>query len=176
MTDNYCKPALTCHNPLFEGKTSLQPDPVVINTKDFPTTDSDSTTTEEIDHKMICLSKNIFGLEIFLKPINIQKIADLCTVHKPIFNMMLYYEQSTPSCFNKLHDIVETRYVFPNSFLKEYVPIKTPGDGNCLFHAVSLSLNGKLNLTRHLRLLAAYSIVQNKDKFLQIIQADHAHI
>ena len=77
---------------------------------------------------------------------------------------------------HKLHDIVETKYVIPNSFLKEYVPIKTPGDGNCLFHAVSLSLNGKLNLTRHLRLLAAYSIVQNRDKFLQIIQADCAHI
>ena len=60
LTDNYCKPAPTCHNPLFEGKTSLQPNPIVTNTKDCATTDSDSTTTEEIDHKVICLSKNIF--------------------------------------------------------------------------------------------------------------------
>ena len=51
VTDNRCKPASTCHNPLFEGKTSLQLDPIVTNTKHFPTTDSDSTTTEELTTK-----------------------------------------------------------------------------------------------------------------------------
>ena len=137
-------------------------------------TDSDElvSVTEKIDAKMKSLGKEIFCLHLFMKPINTKKLADLCSVHKPTFNMMMYYQQSSPSYFTESSDIVETRYVFPNSFLKEYVPVKTPGDGNCLFHAISISLNGTLNLTRHLRLLAAFVMIQNKTKFLEIIQAD----
>ena len=74
---------------------------------------------------------------------------------------MLYYQQTPTSIFNQSEDIIETKYVFPNSFLKEYIPVNTPPDGNCLFHAISIALNGGLNLTRHLKLFASFVMLQN---------------
>ena len=85
---------------------------------------------------------------------------------------MHYYQHTPTSIFNQSEDIIETKYIFPNSFLKEYIPVKTPPDGICLFHAISIALNGGLNLTRHLKLFASFVMLQNRDKLLSIIQTD----
>ena len=89
---------------------------------------------------------------------------------------MLYYQQTPTSIFNQSEDIIETKYIFPNSFLKEYIPVKIPPDGNCLFQTISLALNGGLNLTSHLKLFASLFMLQNRDKFFSIIQTDQAHM
>ena len=39
-----------------------------------------------------------------------------------------------------------------------------------------MALNGGLNLTRHLKLFASFVILQNRHKFLSIIQTDQAHV
>ena len=145
------------------------------NTKDTPI-DLNMTSPNEINAKMTHLAQEILHLHLFLKPIDIQKVTDLCTVHKPTFQTMLYYQQTPTSIFNQSEDIIETKYVFPNSFLKEYIPVNTPPDGNCLFHAISIALNGGLNLTRHLKLFASFVMLQNRHKFLSIIQTDRAHV
>ena len=110
------------------------------------------SSPNEINAKMTHLTQKILHLHLFVKPIDIQKVADLCTVHKPTFQSMHYYQHTPTSIFSQSEDIIETKYIFPNSFLKEYIPVRTPSDGNCLFHAISIALNGGINLTSHWKL------------------------
>ena len=86
------------------------------DTKDTPT-DLNMTSPNEINAKMTHLAQEILCLHLFLKPIDLQKVTDLCTVHKPTFQTMLYYQQTPTSIFNQSEDIIETKYIFPNSFL-----------------------------------------------------------
>ena len=109
-----------------------------------------------------------------MKPIDIQKVTDLCTVHKQTFQSMHYYQHTPTSIFNQSEDITETKYIFHNSLLKEYIPVKTPPDGNCLFHAISTALNKALNLSRHLKLFASFVMLQKRHTFLSIIQTYQA--
>ena len=143
---------------------------------DTETQSSTSSEINEISTKMTNLGKNIFLLKYFVSTIDLQKISTLCTVHKPTFQLMLFYQNFPTSLFEKKNYIIEASHVFPNSFLSHYVPVKTPPDGNCLFHAVSISLTGNIHITRHLKLFTTYIIVTNKDIFLSIIQFDNAHI
>ena len=138
--------------------------------------DCNMASPNEINAKITQLGQEILHLHLFVKLIDIQKITDLCTVHKPTFQSMHYYQHTPTSIFNQSEDIIETKYIFPNSFLKEYIPVKTPPDGNCLFHAISIALNGGLNLTRNLKLFASFVMLQNTDKFLSIIQTDQAYV
>ena len=143
---------------------------------DTETQSSASSEINEINTKLTNLGKNIFLLKYFIPPTDIQKISTLCTVHKPTFQLMLFYQNFPTSLFDKNKDIIEVSHIFPNSFLSHYVPVKTPPDGNCLFHAVSISLTGNIHITRHLKLFTTYIMVTNKDIFLSIIQFDNAHI
>ncbi len=52
------------------------------------------------------------------------------------------------------------------SFRKIYQPKKTPGDGNCLWHMISISLTGNTSLTYILRVLTTFTIILIKDDLM----------
>lgn len=62
---------------------------------------------------MKSLHKEIFCLQLFMKPTNTRKLGDLYTVHKPTFNMMMYYQKGSPSYFTQSSYIVENDMHFP---------------------------------------------------------------
>jgi hypothetical protein len=51
--------------------------------------------------------------------------------------------------------------------LKNFLPIKTKGDGNCLFNAVSIILNKNENLSKELKFFTVQMIFQNENYFRQ---------
>ncbi|CAF0948349.1 unnamed protein product [Brachionus calyciflorus] len=56
-------------------------------------------------------------------------------------------------------------------FLKESTPVKTPGDGNCLYHMVSLCLFGDKIFSDLLRFIAFFFLIKNKDYYKRIIRS-----
>ena len=70
------------------------------------------------------IAKEILHLHLFHKLINKQKVTDLFTVHKPAFQSMLYYQQTPTSIFNQSEDIIETKYISPNSFLRNIFQLR----------------------------------------------------
>jgi hypothetical protein len=63
--------------------------------------------------------------------------------------------------------IIENLHPF---FAEHYMPLKTPSDGNCLWHMVSRSLCGNLSLTRTLKNLTVVTLLMLKDTFLKILK------
>ena len=103
-----------------------------------------------IHAKMDHLGNEVLQLELFQKPLDTAKISEICFVYQPTFYLLKHYKMKSSSVFDPKNDKMEAIYYFPQSFLIESIPINTPRDGNCLFHAVSLGLNGTLSVTRHL--------------------------
>ena len=89
---------------------------------------------------------------------------------------MVYYRTKPTSLYSCTDDVIETKCDIPQSFMNEYIPIKTPGDGKCLLYGVSIALNGTQNVTRHLHLLLISVFVLNINTFMSIISKDKAHV
>ena len=51
-------------------------------------------------------------------------------------------------------------------------PIKTTGDGNCLFHATSISIYGNECQSWNLKLCSAFIVHENQEFFKQILQSE----
>ena len=122
-----------------------------------------------VHSQMTCLGQEVLQLDLFKKQINNGPLQEICSVYEPTFNSMLSYRLKPSLIYVEDDNIVERRFTFPTSFLKEHVPVQTPGDGNCLFYAVSIALNGKLDVIRHLRLLTVFVFLHNISAFMSII-------
>ncbi len=73
--------------------------------------------------------------------------------------------------FSNMHqvDVAVSNKLF-DAFTAEYVPVLTKGDGNCMYHMVSLALCGTEQFMWHLRLLTAYSLIVHKEQMVEVIQ------
>ena len=47
------------------------------------------------------------------------------------------------------------------SFTSQYVPVRTTGDGNCMYNTISIALHGTEEYTAHLRAITVHSLLEN---------------
>jgi hypothetical protein len=88
---------------------------------------------------------------------------------KDIANHMLLIEPLVGKI--KLKDIEMSAYeLLYNSFAAEYQPLKTPPDGNCLWHMVSLCLVGNTTLMYILRALTTFTILNMKNEIFNFLR------
>jgi hypothetical protein len=59
------------------------------------------------------------------------------------------------------------------NFTKEYQPLKTPPDGNCLYHMISLCLIGNTTLMLMLRVLTVFSLLNLKAEIMQLLKWEY---
>ena len=51
-------------------------------------------------------------------------------------------------------------------------PVKTTGDGNCLFHAISNSVYGNESQSYNLKLCSVFIVYENQDFFQNVLKSD----
>ena len=56
--------------------------------------------------------------------------------------------------------------MFLGGFLTR-LPAKVPGDGNCLFHALSIAIAGDTSLTTELRVRTCIEMVTNRNSYVK---------
>lgn len=61
-----------------------------------------------------------------------------------------------------------------STFLENYVPVKTPAFGDCLWQMISICLCQQPVCTTAMRLLTVYTMMKYKDVFLQLLRTDNA--
>ena len=104
--------------------------------------------------------KHIVQSEVF----NLDVLTSWIVEHQNDFdNILQKVNNPSRSTVDSHHGIVPAtqEYLFP-SFTRQYVPVSTTGDGNCLYHMLSLNLIGTEEYMKHLRLLCAYSLITNQ--------------
>ena len=62
--------------------------------------------------------------------------------------------------------------LLPNCFIEYFLPIQTPGDGNCMWHMVSRSLCGNCSLTNLLKDMTVITFFMLEQKFIEIMTID----
>ena len=56
------------------------------------------------------------------------------------------------------------------SFTSQYVPVRTTGDGNCMYNTISIALHGTEEYTAHLRAITVYSLLENKEHMSEVMK------
>ena len=56
------------------------------------------------------------------------------------------------------------------SFTSQYVPVRTTGDGNCMYNTISIALHGTEEYTAHLRAITVYNLLENKEHMLEVMK------
>ena len=56
------------------------------------------------------------------------------------------------------------------SFTSQYVPVRTTGDGNCMYNTISIALHGTEEYTAHLRTITVYSLLENKEHMFEVMK------
>ena len=56
------------------------------------------------------------------------------------------------------------------SFTSQYVPVRTTGDGNCMYNTISIALHGTEEYTAHLRAITVYSLLENKEHMFEVMK------
>ena len=56
------------------------------------------------------------------------------------------------------------------SFTSEYIPMRTTGDGNCMYNTISIALHGTEEYTAHLRAISVYSLLENKKHMFEVMK------
>ncbi len=75
----------------------------------------------------------------------------------------------------QLKEEIKISRLYPKCFLEEYKPIKTPPDGSCLWHSISICLSGDTSFTVILRLLTVYYLLKNKTRYKKFLENDLNH-
>ena len=87
-----------------------------------------------------------------------------------INNQNVPFETSNPPCSDT--DSLASNQCHP-LLLHIFKPVKTTGDGNCLFNALSITLCGSESMSRLLRVLCAYGLYKYKQVILEAFR--HAY-
>ena len=56
------------------------------------------------------------------------------------------------------------------SFTSHYVPVRTTGDGNCMYNTISIALHGTEEYTAHLRAITVYSLLENMEHMFEVMK------
>ena len=56
------------------------------------------------------------------------------------------------------------------SFTSEYVPVRTMGDGNCMYNTIFIALHGTEEYAAHLRAITVLSFLENKVHMFEVIK------
>ena len=59
--------------------------------------------------------------------------------------------------------------LFP-SFTSQYVPVRTTGDGNCMYNTISIALHGTEEYAGHLRAIILYSLLENEEHMFEVMK------
>ena len=164
-----CVPKANDTEPMSDAKKKINNTSYLASTHVCP-------QMQSVHSQMAHLGQSVLHLILFNKPINMDYLRQICTVYQLTIGSMVYYRTKLTLLYSCTDDVIETKCDIPQSFMNEYIPIKTPGNGNCLFHAVSIALNGTQNVTRHLCLLLISVFVLNINTFMSIISKDKAHV
>ena len=87
-----------------------------------------------------------------------------------INNQSIPFERCNPVCSDI--DSVASSQCHP-LLLQTFKPVRTTGDGNCLFSAISITINGNESITHVLRVLWAYGLYKHKQVILEAFR--HAY-
>jgi hypothetical protein len=78
--------------------------------------------------------------------------------------------------YNFIHSytiqLIDSKCDFLYNYTKYLYPLETSSDGNCLFHATSISIYGDQSQSFNLKLCAAFIIYENQDFFKKVFEAD----
>ena len=55
-------------------------------------------------------------------------------------------------------------------FTSEYVPVRTTGDGNCMYNTISIALHDTEEYAAHLRAITVYSLLENKEHMFEVMK------
>ena len=59
------------------------------------------------------------------------------------------------------------------SFTSHYVPVRTTGDGNCMYNIISIALHGTEEYAAHLRAITVYSLLENMEHMFEAMCLVH---
>ena len=90
-----------------------------------------------------------------------------------VLDQVVQYLNSLPVPYaNTLPNLHVDRYVQREShpvFLQSFKPIATTGDGNCMYHALSLAICGTEDLSVVIRLLTTYALIKYKPAMMDVL-------
>ena len=86
------------------------------------------------------------------------------------------FNENIKSVYNeKLNHCFVDKYlltILPSCFAECYWPIKTPSEGNCMWHMISRSLCGNCSLTSLLKDMTVITLLVLEQKFIEIMISD----
>ena len=71
-----------------------------------------------------------------------------------------------------------SKLLIPSGYLIQWTdanPVKSPGDGNCLFHAISISIEGNVTLVQQLLEITAIELYENAAVYVERIIETASH-
>ena len=54
--------------------------------------------------------------------------------------------------------------------ISEYVPVRTKGDGNCMYNTISIALHHTEEYAGHLRAITVYSLLENTEHMFEVMK------
>ncbi len=141
----------------------------------LPTGNISKEAITEILAQMTTIATDHLKWQLFEPPLNISNIEKLCNQYKPTIEKMSIFQNKPPAVFNPVFDQPAQNITIPDAMKCDYVAVDTPPDGNCTFHAVSISLYGDITLTKHLKILSVYVLITQKKIVMDIIRMDKPH-
>ena len=120
-----------------------------------------STTMEDLLYLSVQLRHNRACFEQFFTD-NERRIQEIL---QSIFSL--------PSPYREGHSVSTDRHIqslLHPALLEALTPVRTTGDGNCLWNAISITLCGSEKHAHNLRLLIAYGLIKFKNQMIAQIQ------
>ena len=104
---------------------------------------------------------------------NLEYIVAYFEIRSAILDQVVQYLNSLPIPYaNTLPNLCVDRYVQQEChplFLQTFKPIKTTGDGNCMYNALSLAFCGTKHLSIVIRLLTTYALVKHRTAMIDAL-------
>ena len=116
---------------------------------------------------------------------NLEYIVAYFEIRSAILDQVVQYLNSLPIPYaNTLPNLQVDRYVQQEChplFLQTFKPIKTTGDGNCMYNALSLAFCGTEHLSIVIRLLTTYALVKHRTAIIDALShiyfdGNHEHV
>ena len=109
-----------------------------------------SKMRESMDELKELMKANKIVMETLINEVNKQE-NDIFNVETHVMNMSVQ-EELLPS------------------FTSHYVPVRTTGDGNCMYNTISIALHDMEEYAGHLRAITLYSLLENEEHMFEVMK------
>ena len=143
------------------NKTSSQPTPLRVSNSHNNAIVLLNSVCSSMLNDLSSQSTHLESVVAYFEP----RTAILDQVVQYLNSLPVPYADTLPNLHVDRHVLHESHPIF----LQTFKPIATTGDGNCMYHGLSLALCGTENLSVVIRLLTAYALIKHRTVMMEIL-------